>query len=99
MGTGNTLSNPPPLDLSYKPFENKNCKAGSLESEDMVNTGREEFDFSFESVVPSYDTPVYHDKGTLPKKGGGPVLLLQNYPHPLSLRHRGPYHFPTPLNT
>ena len=34
-----------------------------------------------------------------PKWEGGPVLLLQNYPHPLSLRGRGPYHFPTPLNT
>ena len=33
------------------------------------------------------------------KREGGPVLLLQNYPHPLSLRGRGPYHFPTPLNT
>ena len=26
-----------------------------------------------------------------PKREGGPVLLLQNYPHPLSLRGRGPY--------
>ena len=43
----------------------------------MVNTGREEFDFSFESVVPSYDTPVYHDKGTLPKKGGGPFYCYK----------------------
>ena len=43
--------------------------------------------------------PVYRDKGTPRKKGGGPVLLLQNYPHPLSLRGRGPYYFPTPLNT
>ena len=34
-----------------------------------------------------------------PKREGGQVLLLQNYPHPLSLRGRGPYHFPTPLNT
>ena len=34
-----------------------------------------------------------------PKREGGPVLLLQNYPHPLSLRGRGPYHFPTPINT
>ena len=34
-----------------------------------------------------------------PKREGGPVLLLQNYPHPLNLRGRGPYHFPTPLNT
>ena len=34
-----------------------------------------------------------------PKREGGPVLLLQNYPHPLSLRGRGPYQFPTPLNT
>ena len=34
-----------------------------------------------------------------PKREGGPVLLLQNYPHPLSLGGRGPYHFPTPLNT
>ena len=34
-----------------------------------------------------------------PKREGGPVLLLQNYPHPLSLRCRGPYHFPTLLNT
>ena len=42
---------------------------------------------------------VYRDKGTPPKKGGGPVLLLQNYLHPLRLRVRGPYHFPTPLNT
>ena len=41
--------------------------------------------------------PVYRDKGTPPKKGGGPVLLLQNYPHSLSLRGRGPYHFPLPL--
>ena len=43
--------------------------------------------------------PVYRDKGTPQKKGGGPVLLLQNYLHPLSLRSRGPYLFPTPLNT
>ena len=34
-----------------------------------------------------------------PKREGGPVLLLQNYPHPLSLRGTGTYHFPTPLNT
>ena len=34
-----------------------------------------------------------------PKREGGPVLLLQNYPHPLSLRGRDPYHFPIPLNT
>ena len=33
------------------------------------------------------------------QKGGGQVLLLQNYPHPLSLRGRDPYYFPTPLNT
>ena len=44
-------------------------------------------------------TPVYRDKGIPPKKGGGSVLLLQNYPHPLSLRGRGSYHFPNPLNT
>ena len=43
--------------------------------------------------------PVYRDKDTPPKKGGGPVLLLQNYPQPLSLMGRGPYHFPTLLNT
>ena len=34
-----------------------------------------------------------------PKREGGPVLLLQNYSHPLSLRGRSPYHFPTLLNT
>ena len=34
-----------------------------------------------------------------PKREGGQVILLQNYPHPLSLRDRGPHHFPTPLNT
>ena len=34
-----------------------------------------------------------------PKREAGPVLLLQNYPHPLSLRGRGPYYFPTPLST
>ena len=34
-----------------------------------------------------------------PKREGSPVLLLQNYPHPLSLRDRSPYHLPTPLNT
>ena len=34
-----------------------------------------------------------------PKREGGQVILLQNYPHPLSLRDRGPYHFPTSLNT
>ena len=28
--------------------------------------------------------PVSRKKGTPPKKGGGPVLLLRNYPHPLS---------------
>ena len=48
---------------------------------------------------PLFSGPVYRDKGTPPKKGGGPVLLLQNYPHSLSLRGRGPYHFPTLLNT
>ena len=32
-----------------------------------------------------------------PKTEGRPVLLLQNYPHPLSLRGRGPYHFPSLL--
>ena len=42
--------------------------------------------------------PLYRDKGTPPKKGEGQVLLLQNYPHPLRLRGRGPYHIPTPLN-
>ena len=34
-----------------------------------------------------------------PKKEGGQVLLLQNYPHPLSPRGRDPYHLPTSLNT
>ena len=29
--------------------------------------------------------PVYRDKGTPAKMEGGPVLLLQNYPHPLGL--------------
>ena len=33
-----------------------------------------------------------------PKREGGQVILLQNYPHPLSLRDRGSYHFPTPFN-
>ena len=42
---------------------------------------------------------MYREKGTQAKKGGGRVLLLQNYPHPLSLRGRGPYHFATPINT
>ena len=46
-----------------------------------------------------HEPTVYRDKGTSPKMGGGPVLLLQNYAHPFSLRGRGPYHFPTPLNT
>ena len=48
---------------------------------------------------PSDQRPVYRDKGTPSKKGGGLVLLLQNYPHPLSLRGRSAYHFPTLLNT
>ena len=51
------------------------------------------------SVMRERYKPVYRNKGTPPKKGGGLVLLLQNYPHLLSLRGRGPYHFPTPLNT
>ena len=34
-----------------------------------------------------------------PKREEGLVLLLQNYPHPSSLRGRDPYHFPTPLNS
>ena len=42
-------------------------------------------------------TPVYRDKGTPPKKGGGPVLLLQNYPHPLSLRTEALITSPLPL--
>ena len=40
--------------------------------------------------------PVCHDKGACTKKRG---RLLQHYPHPLNLRGRGPYQFPTLLNT
>ena len=42
---------------------------------------------------------VYRDKGTPPKKGGGSSYTVTKLPHPLSLRDRDPYHFPTPLNT
>ena len=43
-----------------------------------------------------HSTPVYRDKGTRTKKRG---RSLQHYPHPLNLRSRGPYQFPTLLNT
>ena len=41
--------------------------------------------------------PVYREKGTRIKQGGGGSL--QHYPHPLNLRGWGPKHLPTLLNT
>ena len=43
------------------------------------------------------ERPVYRDKGTPPKKGGGPVLLLQNYPNPLSPSSKALIISPLPL--
>ena len=40
---------------------------------------------------------VYCDKDTPPKKGGGPVILLQNYSHPLSQRAEALITSPLPL--
>ena len=54
LSVGNTLSNPPPLDLSHKPANKLPCTGGSLESDDLLNSSRGEFDFSFDSVAPSY---------------------------------------------
>ena len=45
---------------------------------------------------PLFWPPLYREKGTHTKKGGG---SLQHYLHPLNLRGRGPYQFPTLLNT
>ena len=54
---GNTINNPPPLDLSQKPVCNTTGNTNELGSDGLLNSSRGEYDFSFDSVAPSYDTP------------------------------------------
>ena len=48
---GNTINNPPPLDLSQKPVCKTTGDTNELGSDGLLN------DFLFDSVAPSYDTP------------------------------------------
>ena len=57
ISMGNTINNPPPLDLSQKPVCNTTGNTNELRSDGLLNSSRGEYDFSFDSVAPSYDTP------------------------------------------
>ena len=51
------INNPPPLDLSQKPVCKSTSDADELGSDGLLNSSRGEYDFLFDSVAPSYDTP------------------------------------------
>ena len=57
ISIGNTINNPPPLDLSQKPVCKSTSDADELGSDGLLNSSHGEYDFSFDSVAPSYDTP------------------------------------------
>ena len=57
ISMGNTINNPPPLDLSQKPVCKTTGNTNELGSDGLLNSSRGEYDFSFDSVAPSYDTP------------------------------------------
>ena len=57
ISMGNTINNPPPLDLSQKPVCKSTGDADKLGSDGLLNSSHGEYDFSFDSVAPSYDTP------------------------------------------
>ena len=57
ISMGNTINNPLPLDLSQKPVCKTNGHTNELGSDELLNSSHGEYDFSFDSVAPSYDTP------------------------------------------
>ena len=57
ISIGNTINNPPPLDLSQKPVCKSTSNADNLGSDGRLNSSHGEYDFLFDSVVPTYDTP------------------------------------------
>ena len=57
ISMGNTINNPPPLDLSQKPVCKTNGDTNELGSDGLLNSSRGIYDFSFDSVALSYDTP------------------------------------------
>ena len=54
---GNTINNPPPLDLSQKPVCKSTGDTDELGSDRLLNSSCGEYDFLFDSVTPSYNTP------------------------------------------
>ena len=54
---GNTINNPPPLGLSQKPVCKTNSDTNELGSDGLLNSSHGEYDFLFDSVAPSYNTP------------------------------------------
>ena len=57
ISMGNTVNNPPPMDLSQKSVCKTNGNTNELGSDGLLNSSRGEYDFSFDSVAPTYDTP------------------------------------------
>ena len=57
ISIGNTINNPPPLDLSQKPVCKSTSDADELGSDGLLNCSCDEYDFLFDSIVPSYNTP------------------------------------------
>ena len=57
ISMGNTINNPPPLDLSQKPVCKSTGDTDELGSDGLLSSSCGEYDFSFDSVAPSYDTP------------------------------------------
>ena len=57
ISMGNVINNPPPVDLSHKPVSKSPQIEDSLGSDGQLNSSRGEYDFSFHSVAPTYDTP------------------------------------------
>ena len=57
ISMGNMINNPPPLDLSQKPVCKTTSDTNELGSDGLLNSSRGEYDFSFDSIAPSYDTP------------------------------------------
>ena len=57
ISMGNTINNPLPFDLSQKPVCKTNRDTNELGSDGLLNSSCGEYDFSFDSIAPSYDTP------------------------------------------
>ena len=57
ISVGSTISNPPPLDLSQKLACKSPHGGDCLGGNGLLNSSRVEYDFSFDSVAPTYDTP------------------------------------------